>query len=402
MSARPFSVALVAVLAACGAGAGSSPAVTRDSAGISIVENAAPDSTIFSFTIDSIPSLLLGELDGPEAEQFGYVTGAMRLASGQIVVADRNNYELRVFDSAGTLVRRIGRRGEGPGDFGELAALLEGPSGIHTWDWRLHRVTAFAEDGSFLRDQKIAYLPAPDSSPGRMVPFPLHVLPDGRIIARGGRMRFNTPTGNYQDSIDVWIVDSAGEMRRFGAYYSRSHYVLHTPDGSMWFGSKPFGPQGEILVTDAELIRSDGSAFEIRYLSHLDSLSRIVRVNRPVRAVTESDREWYMDSVVADYPPEYHEAERRANEWAEWSATVPAYDALIQDSEGQLWARVYPKDAPTATWDVFNADGRLVATASTPSGLDVKQIGRDWVLGQGKGVMDEPLVYLYRLSRDPR
>lgn len=396
---RPKLLSSLLVSAACaGTDPGSAPA-TRDSAGIAIVENAAPDSATSSFAIDSVPMLLLGELDGPEAEQFGYVSGAIRLASGQIVVADRNNYELRVFDIGGTLVRRIGRRGEGPGDFGELAALLGGPPGIHTWDWRLHRVTSFSEDGTFLRDQKIAYLPAPDSSPGRMVPFPLHVLADGRIVARGGRMRFNSPTGNYRDTTDVWIVEPAGEMRRFGAYYSRSHYILYTPDGSMWFGSKPFGPQGELLVTDAELIRSDGSAFEIRYLSHLDSLTRIVRVNRPVHAVTEGDRAWYMDSVLADYPPKYHEAERRANEWAEWSATVPAYDALVRDSEGQLWARVYPKDAPTATWDVFDAEGRLVATASTPADLDVKQIGADWLLAQTKGEMDEPLVLLYRLTR---
>ena len=250
MQARRLPLALIAPIAlACSTDGTQSLAVTRDSAGIQIVENQAPDSTTPNFRLGEEPILTLGELDGAEAEQFGYVTGARRLSTGRIVVADRNNYELRLFDSSGALVRRVGRRGEGPGDFGELAALLGGPPGIHTWDWRLHRVTSFAEDGTFLRDRKIAYRPAPDSSPGRAVPFPLHVLADGRIVARGGRMRFNTPTGNYRDSLDVWIVDSTGDMRRFGAYYARSHYVLHTPDGSMWFGMKPFGPRGETLVT---------------------------------------------------------------------------------------------------------------------------------------------------------
>jgi hypothetical protein len=188
-------------------------------------------------------------------------------------------------------------------------------------------------------------------------------------------------------------------MRQVGGHYREAHYIYHTPEGNMWFGSTPFGPQGRMVPRSSGWIISEGTHFELRFSTLVSALTRIARVQRSAIQVTDAHRAWYMDSLLADYPTEYRDGERTAAEWAEWSTTVPAYDALLEDSEGQIWARLYPYDASTATWDIFDAEGRLVATAATPARLDVKQIGADWLLGQTKGEMDEPLVMLYRLDR---
>lgn len=94
-------------------------------------------------------------------------------------------------------------------------------------------------------------------------------------------------------------------------------------------------------------------------------------------------------------------SKRNRLEFAKWSPTLPAYTALLRDSEGLLWARRYPYREPRATWEIFDPEGHLVATATTPAANTVLQVGRDWILVRGTGEFDEPLVQLYGLARGP-
>jgi hypothetical protein len=269
---------------------------------------------------------------------------------------------------------------------------------VRAWDWGLRRLSTFTESGTFLEGKGLPSLPKTDPRFTSM-PFPLRVLPDGRVLAAGPPFKMDPRTGNYRDSTSMWLIDTSGNMIRVGSWYSSASYVLHTPDGNMVIGNTPFGPQGQAVPVVTGWIASGGEDFEIRHHSLDGTLRQIVRVQRPPRMVTDVARQWFMDSLLGQYELESRDAERNAVEWAEWSATMPAYDRLVVDSLGSTWARIYPYDAPIATWDVFDTEGRLVATAATPSTLEVEQIGPDWVLGQGKGEMDEPLVYLFRLTR---
>jgi hypothetical protein len=80
--------------------------------------------------------------------------------------------------------------------------------------------------------------------------------------------------------------------------------------------------------------------------------------------------------------------------------TVPAFDHLITDEAGNLWVRDYlvsPDDAPR--WSVFDPQGRWLGTAETPAGMDVYQIGSDWILGRVKDDLDVEYVRLYPLEK---
>jgi hypothetical protein len=399
MSARPLLAALALLLPACRPDTASSPAVTRDSAGISIVENPAPDSSHPRFVVSDTPTVVIGAADGAEEELFTRISGVSRLSSGEIAVAEMRPAEIRVFGPTGEFVRRIGRPGEGPGEFKQLAGLVQGDLGVHTWDWNTRRLSSFSDNGDFLGARQLDWLPKIDTTPMLSSPFPLLMLPEGRLLAAGVRGRFNPPSGNYRDSTGIWIIDSVGAMRQVGSHYREANYVYHTPNGDVWFGNSPFAPRGSMVPSTVGWIQSGGEQFEWQAWTLEGVLSRIIRVQRPVRPVTDAQRTRHMDSLLAEASPEDRDGERTVLEWAEWSTTMPAYDALLRDSEGMTWARIYPYDATMATWDVFDRTGQLVATASTPSTLEVKQIGVDWLLGQGKGEMDEPLVLMYRLTR---
>lgn len=73
---------------------------------------------------------------------------------GQIVVPIQQDQQLRIFDSTGTLLARLGRRGEGPGEFQSLSGLGWKADTMVVVDSRLRRFTFVAPEGTLLRSTR--------------------------------------------------------------------------------------------------------------------------------------------------------------------------------------------------------------------------------------------------------
>ena len=63
-----------------------------------------------------LPELVLGEIEGAEAEVFASISGLAVDDAGRIYVLDRQANELRIFSPEGGHIRSVGRPGEGPGE----------------------------------------------------------------------------------------------------------------------------------------------------------------------------------------------------------------------------------------------------------------------------------------------
>jgi hypothetical protein len=89
--------------------------VRWDSAGVEIVEHrlvAANGAPVFE--VDYL--LRVSDLLESGVGEFGRVTDADLLPNGDLAVFDALSAEVRVFSSSGDFIRRIGRKGEGPGE----------------------------------------------------------------------------------------------------------------------------------------------------------------------------------------------------------------------------------------------------------------------------------------------
>ena len=65
------------------------------------------------------------------------------LTDDALVLAETSTHSLRFYDRrTGALIRAVGRKGEGPGDFGNLDLLQAVGDRLHTFDGWLMRVTA--------------------------------------------------------------------------------------------------------------------------------------------------------------------------------------------------------------------------------------------------------------------
>ena len=111
-------IAAVFGMAACGSGSGAGSAVSRDSAGITIVENSGAKWA--EGTGWRVPDSVLVDIGGQGADtssDMDRVAGPVRLSDGRIAFANGGTNELRIFDATGKHLASSGRAGSGPGEY---------------------------------------------------------------------------------------------------------------------------------------------------------------------------------------------------------------------------------------------------------------------------------------------
>ncbi len=97
------------------------------------------------------PELKVGLLDGDDAYVFGEIRDVVALPSGGFAVVDGFSYELRWFDDRGQWVATAGRKGQGPGEFGEPhVAEVDEAGRVWVIDRRNMRLSAFRPAGEQL------------------------------------------------------------------------------------------------------------------------------------------------------------------------------------------------------------------------------------------------------------
>ncbi len=128
---RVLSAIATCTLPACGTDTGSS------GSGPDVVVETIADTTVVRTLSGSlwdgeatlVPEISIGELDGPEELLFGSIRSIAVDHRRNVFVFDGQAQHVRVFDSDGAYVGTIGRRGEGPGEFGSAEAIAILPDG---------------------------------------------------------------------------------------------------------------------------------------------------------------------------------------------------------------------------------------------------------------------------------
>jgi hypothetical protein len=70
----------------------------------------------------------IGREDGPQHSIFGEIASAAITAGGNVVVVDKKTHDVRLFDAKGNFLQRLGRQGQGPGEFRAPHSVLVTPS----------------------------------------------------------------------------------------------------------------------------------------------------------------------------------------------------------------------------------------------------------------------------------
>lgn len=292
----PLLVATV-IAAGCGGGAPST-------GGLTTVFDSTRSDTVIATTAGSVPQSavrrLVEELRvAPTADDttlFGETYEFDVGRDGRLYVHDESGNTIFLFDSTGTLVRRIGRKGGGPGELEGNGGMVVLPDGrLAVWDSGNGRVSFFSADGDFLEQWRV-----PSDHFARMA---LHTdragtlrwrrsVADerpGEVVGRIGLVTLRA-NGAMSDSIlppDLPIEPIAyvAEFRDGTVLRSRSStYASHSPR-ALW----GWHPDGHFV-----------SIASSRYRVEASRPGRALRIVReaPVIPIPEGEREWDREMIL--------------------------------------------------------------------------------------------------------
>lgn len=396
-----------------------------------------PDTSL----VGALPRLVaesgmrIGDVDDPDLG-FSMVAGLDVDRDGNVYVMEALVPELRVFSPEGELLRRIGRRGEGPGEFKGPPRF--GVVGDTVWALSMgpDRITLFDRDGTLLsaRRSESVVVPLPGSY-GYVVPWLMRA--DGKFVSHFARVassRDDPPTGvQPTDSIPVPFVlfEPTGEIADTIGWAGRPPPQMWRPPSEVTFrfrfievgGRRQFVPQprgetpwwlplpdGYVLV-EAPLAEAeeDGAFTVTRFgLAGDTAYTRILHY-RPLRYSPDD-----LDSIAAraargepgggglylvgsSPPADWEVIARRLRLEMDFPEFKPALDGAWLAQDESIWLQLSSGNGTTGRWIVLDAMGRARGTLDLPSDLRVLWSRDDTFWAVEPDENDVPWVVRYRI-----
>ena len=305
-------------------------------------------------------------------------TAATRLSNGVIVIADPFVPAIRYFSPDGKLIRSVGRKGEGPGEF-EVPRWLRqcGTDSVFVWDAGQMRMTVLDGAGSMVRQFKI-----------ESVGGALECSRRGVLVAIGPPLSGRAPSlRERRVSGPLVILDREG--RAAGSFGVVPHWEF-----------RPLGRFTSLAVSDSLLFMGTADSAWVDVLSlqgtHLGGIS----VGGAPREPTERHYDLAIEAAANQFANRGDRETAKAMErqmFPEPPEALPPYAGLFIDPDEVLWAVTsFAGDAVTVLQAV-TATGEKLGEVRLPRYIQVFEVGRGYVLGAYETEEGVPHVALYRL-----
>ena len=363
------------------------------------------------------PTLVLGELEGPDAYLFSQIRGATRLSTGTVVVLDGASSQLRAFSPDGAHLWTAGGPGEGPGEMRNPTHLETLPGDTLQVQDGLSRIR-YAADGTLIAHERLVV--------GDLQRFGRYYASEcsvpsfvgDRVIACTGTdfdpadMPREAGPWRLEDELAVlpWTLDS---IDRLGVFLKEAGWAVpfeglpRLPEqlvvlsGGMGYAPPPMARKGVYAVGGwpRKLAVADGwgdvvHAFDLAADSVPPGANIQVRHARRPPTADELAAAWDAVSARRVGSPEHIREHLPAPD------SIPNIDHLVVDHPGMVWVGSYQHDASaTRTYHVYDTEGGFLARTAMPPGVEVLEIGADYVLGITRDELDVERIVLHTLTR---
>jgi len=359
--------------------------------------------------------LRVGQAEGPPEYALGNIWSVLPAADGGFYTCDSNDLVLRRYDAAGEFLHTIGRKGQGPGEYGHcMDAILLGDSMVVVSDPGNGRFVFFRTDGTFDRVLGLRIYPGFGGGDNMFL-----ADEQGRLWKRGARIGGERPVegeGEFGRTQFVIIDPASGPVdsvlvpggsgssigRGFALSTNDGMYQLAPPD-TLW-----------AVATDGAFIVAGRDEYRVMIRSGTGAERQLVREATPLPYEPEERAEWtawrdYFASRSPQFPP----------------APVPAHKPLLRslrvDDAGRIWVQVHvraePRQIPPRpegdlrplltwrernTYDLFDrADGAFLGRLALPyaTRLLASRGDRLWLAEEGES--GEQVIGVYDLKSVP-
>ena len=295
------------------------------------------------------------------SDNYGFISGAVRLASGSVVVADEGRNQIRIFKVGSKAPTTLAHQGKQRGEFASLHQIQRcGDDTLVGYDDSASKLEIFTES-DYIRQVSLPpkLLGANFVGCMGMDSLVFEKLPEqlpgfGQQLFTQTVFRFDAITGQLE-----WMTTLRGtEMfvsRVVKAFYPR-----------------PFGVHAILAVGKGGVYISESDSSLVLKLLEDGSRTSIFLPRIRSRRLTSSDRTQYEKEQVAT-APDRKSAKNMKYLWdeADWGTRVPALDRLLVSTTGDLWVRQPPSSSDTsAAWMIAPYKSKKFASALLNSDWD--------------------------------
>jgi hypothetical protein len=298
---------------------------------------------------------------------FNDVRGLAVALDGGIFVLDYQTQEIRLFDSTGRFVKRVARKGEGPGELVQANGMATGPDGaLIVNDPQLRRFSVYDPGGEFVRQHTVPgwgygyrWVGGVDTA-GRLyeefylrndtVPY---VRRFSRDFSQTDTLRRPACVPELERSTYVWMVKDKGREIAHGVMG-----VPYAPDRVQYVDAR-----GHVWCARSD--RDDIAEFD---LASRDSV-RVVHGRRTAAPISTAQH----DSAVASVKAFAKQMNDPDPDLSRIGAELPVIRNLTTDDQGRLWVLAGTADT-VSIYDLYDARGRELATvrANLPGASDAQ------------------------------
>jgi hypothetical protein len=255
---------------------------------------------------------------------------------GYLYVLDVKDASVKVFDKTGKFARKIGRRGQGPGEIEAAFSIIIpiNSNSLVVCDRRSLRLAFFSLDGQFQKN------------------LPLRGMSDVSAIDSQGNI--------YLDTTD--LQENKKTLKKMNPDMSDVLAVIfdHPTEES----HNPFKPRERWIVDDKNrLIYGNANSYEIRYFEPDGRLSRkILRDYNPLKVSKNDIDEFLKRGAPPGFNPTY-----------DFSSHHAAYRSFFVDDQGHLFVQTWERtvDNRQDIYDIFDSEGKFIGRIAMPRHEDL-------------------------------
>lgn len=390
---------LTALAAACGREASTGTAdgvpepVVRDSAGVRIVENGEVRKAGWRVGVEPLFTVGWDE-DGP---MFTWPQSGRILPDGGALVGEFGEGKIYRIGSDGSVVETLGRKGEGPGEYQAIDAILLRGDSILVSDGRLQRMTLLSPDGEVLTTRPLV---------GAFLHQVSSVLTDGRLLLVPG-----DAYGAVAEIRPQWVFQTQ-PILALDLEGGTADTLAELPHLRRWYGTRGAGP-GPVQVKGRAGGFAEGFAWarsderEVRWYDGSGRLSQVARWDEEPVPLTSEWRQrmaQYVEEVYRSRDAEESEVATRLARLEEGldrhEGPLPYWDSFHVDRNGNAWLSEYPLPGQhPGRWRVFARNGALIGWVKLPNVVRILDITDDRILLVLWDELDVPAVAMIDLIK---
>ena len=331
------------------------------------VNNASISEISFNNSVTfTNPSLIMGQITEVAVDE-----------NGRVLIADRDNSSIYLFDQDGSYVTTIGGAGDGPGEFRTLRNIAAGSGYLHVFDMSQRRITRF--DLKTLQEAGTTALSGDEPQNGgfNMSRFPngFHLMPDGSYLLSFSAFTFPGMGGQSDDvpMLDFDILTPGGEYLGFeGIELQANESVTSSSGNSLRVIMPSYARKALTAVSPDGRIYTNWS--EELLVKEYDAEGTYQRAFFSEYRKPAIDRDELLDSAKETYD----EASFELLKAQEFPDTWPAVQQLLADDSNRLWIALYT-GSDFRRVIVLNSSGNPEGAFELPSDHRIQQVRGEYV-----------------------